>query len=281
VSRLHEELLGKTEDYEQISNELAQLETKYATQEELRERLVKDWADEKKRLEGKIKALADASFEGDIEDNTETTRGFDMKTTVGFGGERGPTFSTIEVESNEHGLTVVTHPLRHSIKVNAAITKNEETGETSILAKAFWIQKESTGYSFGDEWLDKPYPLNITGGSIVIDPTSPIDPRLKPRFLFAPHVNMGLFAGMAGPSLKAGVHVDVTLGGYGLTKNDLDFKLGGIGLNGGDSYLDFNVVPVYYRVGNHIPLVSDLYIGPGVGFGTGGVNYFLVLGTTL
>lgn len=286
-TRLYEELIGKTEDYKQLSDTHAQLETKYATQEELRERLVKDWAGKVKRLEGQIKALAEATFEGGSDERVIVVPNIHTTVEANFCCDNvgdhavGPAIARFRFETiDDISWRVYTKVLDHEIQIKAAITKNEETGQVNILAKAFWVQKENSKTPF-NSWKDVPYPLNITGGSIVIDPTSPIDPRLKPRFMYAPHVNLGVFGGMAGTSFEAGGHVDTTLWGYGRTKNDLDFKFGGMGINLGDNYLDFNLVPVYYRIGNHLPLVEDLHIGPGVGFGISGVHYFLTLGTTL
>jgi len=71
VQRRYEDLLGKTSDYEQITEELAQLETKYADQKKLNEKAAKEWAEKEAVFKDRIKALADATFEG----GTDTQEG--------------------------------------------------------------------------------------------------------------------------------------------------------------------------------------------------------------
>lgn len=285
ADRRYQELVGKTSDYDQITDALAKLRTDYADQKKLQERLAEEWANEKEHLEGRIKALADATFEGDNETHDVTLTGDLLAFNTNFccdNGKKGPAVTHskvkgISIENNElKSMQFETGVLDHEIKMKAAVTKDESTGEVRILTKAFWVQKDG-----GGEWEGKPYPLNITGGSIIIDPTEPIDINLKNRFRFAPHINIGAFAGVAQSGGQLGAHVDLSLWGYGKTSNDLLFKLGQIGINGGKDYVDANLIPVSYNVGTHIPLVSDLYVGPGIGYGTEGSMFFLTLSKTL
>jgi hypothetical protein len=286
-NRRYEELVGRTSDYEQISDSLAKLRTDYATEKELREKLSKEWSEAEKELKDKIKALADASFEGDS-DNYEMT--FHDEFGTHFYNKKDNKFGPLVtwtqvtgakvVDGKVDTLTVMSGVVPHEIQVKAAITKNEETGKISILTKAFWLQTEAPLNS-EISWLDKPYPLSITGGSIIIDPTEPIDITLRNRFRMAPHLNVGLFAGVATSGEQYGGHVDFSLWGYGKTKNDLEWKLGQIGLNFSKNYVDANLIPVSYNIGKHIPLVSDLYVGPGIGYGTEGRMFFVTLSKTL
>ncbi len=301
TTRRYEQLVGKTADYEQLTDSLAKLRTKYATQDELKKKLLEDWAeavDENGELKGRIKALADATFEGGTDTQNIELRGKLLRFSTHFcckdnpssyADAHGPAVANsiltgVEIRDGKLGAMMwQTEVVEHEIKIQAAITKDESTGEVRILTKAFWIQKED-GFADTAEmnrWKGVPYPLNITGGSIVIDPTEPIDITLKNKFRLAPHLNTGPFTGVASSGEQYGGHVDFSLWGYGKTKNDLEFKLGQIGLNFSKNYVDANLIPVSYNIGIHIPLISDLYIGPGIGYGTEGRIFFVTLSKTL
>lgn len=278
----YEDLIGSVEEYEQLTKHLAQLKTDYASQKSLLKKLEKEWKQENEKLKDKIKALADVSLEGSSDEEViETDK---LYREVSFccdeevNGGRGPAVGKVEFElQSDNTYRATSKLLDHEIRIKAAVTKDHQTGKVSILTKGYWIQLEGAENDF---WKGMPYPLTITGGSVTIDPTQPIESR-KPSFMFAPHINLGLYGGVANEDLNYGARLGVSLWGYGKTENDLDFKLGQLGINVSRGYLDFNVSPVSYRIGNHFPLVEDVYITPGVGMGSVGWNYFLSLETTL
>lgn len=287
--RLHQELVGQVEKYVQLSDGHARLETDYASEKRLNEEAEKEWATERKDLKGKIKALANASFKGGTDEHVIKTDVLYHEVSFRSDGQLGPALGFVKFEEIElrdgtiDGFKSISAPFRHEIQVKAAIIKDEETGRVSIFTKAYWLQLETPGIDpVNNSWINVPYPLNITGGRIIIDPTEPIDPQLKSRFMWALHGNLGLFAGASNEGLNYGAAVDISLWGYGTTPNDLDWKLGTIGANFGNDYADVHLIPVSYRVGKHLPLVSDLWLGAGIGRPLGGgETYFLTLSTTL
>jgi hypothetical protein len=168
----------------------------------------------------------------------------------------------------------------HEIQVDSAITK-EADGRIHILARAFYIQREESldGSVGKPNWKDVPFPLPITGGSLLIDPRDPINPVGKRKFRLAPHLNAGLFAGYSEGGIYGG-RVGISGWGYGLTKNDLDYKIGELGVNFSRDYIDLSVVPIQYRIGNELPLVEDMYLGAGVGLTPTARSFFVNLSTT-
>lgn len=284
ITRRYEDLVGKTSNYEQLTDEVAKLRTDYADQAELREKLIAEWGGKEARFEDRIKALADATFTGGTDSQDIVLEGnlLEFQTRFYKDGKFGPWVAESEIVKLKiiNGAVgpflVQTRVVPHEISIKAAITKDEVTGEINIFTKGFWIQKDG-----GGEWLNKPYALNIIGGSITIDPTEPINVRLKKKFRLAPHINIGNFVGVASNGIEVGFHIDGSIWGYGRTDNDLDYKLGQLGVNFTSNYVDANLVPISYNIGNHLPFVSDIYVGPGIGFGTAGTIYFLSLSTTL
>lgn len=284
--RRYEELVGIKEDYKQISEYVATLETEYASQKDIWKRAEESWKSEKKLLEVKIKALASATFtiknfplEQDAPDLVTEDQLIQEVQFVSENQQLGPAVGVVKIE-NKTGKTY-SKMYDHEIKVDSAITKDED-GRVRVLAKAWYIQREESldGSVGKPNWKDIPYPLPITGGSIVIDPRDPVDVGpTKKRFLLAPHLNAGLFAGMADRPVYGG-RVGISSWGYGLTKNDLDYKLGELGFNFSNDYVDLSLVPVQYRIGNHLPLIEDTYIGAGVGVTPTTRSVFLNLSTT-
>jgi len=282
----YEELIGIRDKYKQLSNHVATLETEYATQKDIWNLAKNSWSDEKKLLERKLKALASATFtirnfplEQDAPDIVSEDELIQEVQFVDSNGKLGPAVGVVKI-TNATGKTF-SKMYDHEIQIDSAITK-EENGKVRVLARAWYIQREeSLNGSVGKpDWKDKPFPLPITGGMIMIDPTDPNSfSNLKRKFMFASHLNAGLFIGNAG-ELVYGGRLGVSLWGYGKTKNDLDYKLGELGVNINNNYMDINLVPVQYRVGNHLPLIEDMYVGVGAGLASKDRSVFINLSTT-
>lgn len=285
--RRYEDLVGSREDYKQLTKYLAKLETDYVNQQILHEEAMKEWSNEREELKGKIKALADATFEGGSDDQDIVLGSDDLMGSFYThfccdNGKFGPAVAETKIDEivikdgSAEEMLLTTRVIKHEIQVKAAIAKDEESGQVSILTKAYWLQKEGRG-----EWLNIPYPLSITGGRLIIDPTEPVDITPVNKFRWAPHVNVGAFLAATSGEPEYGGHLNLSLWGYGRTKNDLDWKIGSVGLNFGSEYLDANLTPVSWRLGSSLPLVSDVWVAPGIGYGTSGTSYFLTLNTTL
>lgn len=293
--KIYEELIGQRHEFIAfLGGEHAQLASNYIKEKDLRAVAEKRWAelfDENKKLKGQIAALASATFtvenfphEQDKPDII--SEGRFIKQEVQYKnptGELGPPIGYVQI-FNENGKTV-SGVYKHDITVDAIVTEDPKTGRYRVITKGNYILRDDSTIAaeFGTKpnWKDVPYPLTITGGEFWIDPRK--DPVIvsPAKFRWAPHLNVGGFAGVSRIGFEAGASGGVSLWGYGRTANDLDYKLGQIGVNGSRNYIDVNVTPISWRVGNVIPLVEDLYVGPAVGFGNHGVSYFLGIHTTL
>lgn len=284
-------LIGMTDKYNQLDKWTAELEVGYLKEQALREKAQEGWEKELKRnkdLSDQLKAVADATFSVKsfelTQDKPDLVTDKELIQEVQFvdeHGKLGPVVGYVRIE-NSTGKTT-SKVVDHDIQVEALVTEGKD-GQIEVLSKAYYVQREKTldGSIGKEDWVDKPWAIPITGGHIFINPDKPVGSEtLKPRFMTVPHINGGLFVGASElGGLESGGHADLSIFGYGKTKNDLDFKLIGVGANFSRDYMDINLVPVSYRIGNHIPIVEDMYISPGIGFGTGGRSAFIGITTT-
>lgn len=92
----------------------------------------------------------------------------------------------------------------------------------------------------------------------------------KEFFWWAPHLNLNVDFGISGFDLGNPIvpGISISMSGYGRTKNDLDWKFVDLGISsdGTDTYFRFS--PFAYNIGTFIPLISNTFIGPFVGFST-------------
>lgn len=271
--RLHEDLIGKTQEFEKLSEYAALLERKYIPQEELQKKLEEEFKAEKEALEGRIKILSNATFlireKARVEKNSDISyQGSKMKYVVNeLRFENGPAVGYVLIFDDGR---VVSKIYNHEIDVKTAVARDEASGKYSIVSKANYILKSPSMNKSG-EWFNKPYPLKIVGGTAFIDPTEPIK-RDKQFFLFSPNVNANLNFSAKGVAPGLGVSIM----GYGESKRDLDWKFLQFGAQldkNQDLGLTFN--PVLYRPFGDF--LSNTYIGPGISFDKNGSNLFLGL----
>lgn len=117
----------------------------------------------------------------------------------------------------------------------------------------------------------------------IIDYTTVVtDQRSKKFFWWAPHVDIGLIAGGGFPGgLVGGGSMGFSVMGYGLTDNDLQIRMLRLavslsGAMGSKLLPGIGVTPAQYNLGEHIPLISNLWVGPHVGYKLDG-SWFLAL----
>lgn len=79
------------------------------------------------------------------------------------------------------------------------------------------------------------------------------------EFMFVPALDGGI---IGTTNMDFGVMANVSLFGYGKTKKDLDWRFLAIGGGGNDKNQWLEVSPVMYNIGNHIPLMSNLWLAP-------------------
>lgn len=282
-TRLHTELVGQQEKYKQLSDHAAKLEVNYKSQADLQAELEKKFSAEKGELEGRIKVLSNATFL--IREQARKAG----KSDVVYQGDKlkyilneirfgdGPPVGYVLVFDDGR---VVSKLYNHEIQVNTAISVNEDSGRYSIVSKADYVLKSPSINSNGEKvWYNVPYPLKITGGVASVDPTVPN--QLAPGFkLWAPHLNGGMSAGVGPSGGFLRPSVDVSLAGYGVTKNDLDWKFIHLGVDTDTDLKDVGIhlTPFSYRFWPSV--LSNTYIGPAVGLTKSGPNAQLNLNLT-
>lgn len=283
-SRLHTELIGEKEKYKQISDYAAKLELQYVDQEKLKQELEKKFAAEKNELQGRIKVLSNATFlirEAARKNNTSDVvyQGDKLKyilNEVRF--NNGPAVGYVLIFDDGR---VVSKLYNHEIQVNTAISRDEDTGKYSIISKADYVLKSPSLNVNGEKnWFNKPFPLKISGGTAFIDPTekNQLTPGLK---LWAPHLNGGMSAGAGASGGFVRPTLDFSFAGYGVTKNDLDWKFLHIGADIDTELQDpgMHLTPFSYRFWPSV--LTNTYVGPAIGWNKSGLNGQLNLNLTL
>lgn len=272
-NRLYTQLIGQQQAYKQLSDHAAQLEIDYKKESDLRTAAEAEFANEKGALLSQIKILSDATFlvrqKADQEKNSEVV--FAGKAGDGFvlneiKYDNGPAIGYVLIQNDGR---VTSKMYDHIIDVHTVVSKDESTGKYSVVSKADYILKQYAVNTTGTDWTNKPFALNITGGTAQIDPTEPSIIK-KHWMLWDPKFNINLDVDGDGFLPGAGV----SLMGYGGDPNDLDFKFVQIGGHFvSKEILEPTITPVLWRPFHG--LIDNTYVGPGVSYGDGHVKYFL------
>lgn len=283
-TRLHTDLIGEKEKYQQLSEHAAKLEIQYVDQETLKKQLNEKFAAEKDALEGRLKVLSNATFlirEAARKSGTSDVvyQGDKFKyvlNEVRFGKEGPPVGYVLIFDDGR----VVSKLYNHEIQVNTAISRNESTGRYDIVSKADYVLKSPSINANGEKvWTNQPYPLDISGGEALVDPTemNMMVPRLQ---LWAPHLNGGASASAGASGAGVRPSIDVSFSGYGVTKNDLDWKFIQLGVDSDTEFKDpgMHLIPFSYRFWPSV--LSNTYVGPGLGWSKSGLNGQLNLNLT-
>ncbi len=283
-ARLHTELVGQVEKYKQITEYVAELEKRYVGQEQMREELLKQFAIDKDALDGRIKVLSNATFlirEKARQSGTSDIvyQGATLKYVVNeirFAGNGPPVGYVLIFDDGR----VVSKIYNHTIDVKTAVARDEDSGKYSVLSRADYVLKSPSINSNGERvWTNVPYPLKIVGGTALIDPTE--KNQLVPHLmLWAPHFNGGISGGVSAAGSSIRTTLDFSVAGYGVTRNDLDWKFAHLGFDI-DSKLEdpgFHLTPFSYRFWPAI--LTNSYIGPSIGMSGRGLNGQLNLNLT-
>lgn len=281
--RLYTDLVGQQQAYKQLSDKAALLAIQYADSDKMKADLESRFAAEKEALEGRIKILANATFT--IREKARDSTGSD----ISYQGV-GTKYVVNEIRFNDGPPVgyvliyddgrVVSKLYNHTFNVDTAVSRDEDSGRYAIVSKAsYTLKSPSINTNNQQVWTNKPYALNITGGSAEIDPTekNPLTPRMQ---WWAPHINGGvsLGAGTGGTFLRP--TLDFSVAGFGATRNDLDWKFLHVGFDTDTEFKapGFHVLPFSYRFWPG--LLTNTYLGPGVGFNPQGTNFQLNLNVT-
>ena len=282
--RKYANLIGTQEKYEQLNKYTAKLESDYKSQKDLIKKASKDFAEYKRSSNERIKLLSDATYL--IGKHVQKQNGPDYLYTTPK-GTRNYLLNEIRIagaDSPAIGYILIKNDGRtykrnyaFEIQVSSLQTIDEDTGRVKVISKAFLIPKENSllakrisGYK---DWKDIKYPLEITGGVAYIDPTMS-NTRSKFQW-WAPHINGGISMGSFGNGDNLRPTLDVSLSGYGKTKNDLDWKLLHLGTNFNAKAKDVGlyIVPFSYRPFNKF--ITNTYIGPAISWDKDGKTFNL------
>lgn len=281
--RLHTELLGQKEAYQQLSERAAKLETQYVEQEELRKQVEAQFAEEKEALTGRLKLLSNATYL--IRERARESG----RSDIVYQGDKlrylvneiryqdGPPVGYVLIFDDGR---VVSKLYNHRLDVVTAVSRDEDAGTYSIVSRADYVLLSPSINTNGEKvWTGTPFPLKITGGTATVDPTE--KNQLAPKMQWwAPHLNggMSVTAGAGGLGLRP--TVDLSLAGYGPTKNDLDWKFLHLGIDTDTDFQfpGFHITPFSYRFWPSV--LSNTYVGPALGWDPRGMNFQLNLNLT-
>lgn len=125
-----------------------------------------------------------------------------------------------------------------------------------------------TYHKFAIESNGQKYPIKIDSSKFV-------EELPEASFRFNPHMFLGVDVGATvRPTLRAEVapNIQVALFSHGKTKKQSDWTFLGLGASyqSQAKELGLIVTPVAYNLGNHLPLVDNLFVGPSLSLDTAG-----------
>lgn len=271
--RKYKDLIGKQEDFKRINDYVADLEKRYASEKQLREHLQKNWDKEKEYLKGMIKLISEANFELSSKESEGKISLLGNNKIIEIApvlkdNTVGPPLCYVKWDEKDKIYKKV---YDFEINVHTAISKDENNGKYNVLTKANLVLIEKPLLS--SEWHNKQFPIKISNGYAVIDPTE--KNTVNSFYWFNPKLNAGINFGLASSSFYTKPSVGVSWMGYGLTKNDLKWKFlnTGIDFNTDMSNLGINFMPFIYRPFDSF--ITNTYLGPGLSYSSSGTSYFL------
>lgn len=96
-------------------------------------------------------------------------------------------------------------------------------------------------------------------------------PKQSSFYWWSPHLDL---AGQGGVNMDLGFQASFGLGvsfmGYGLTKNDLSWRFGRIGLELSNQDVGLSITPAQWNMAGTLPLISNVWIGPSASIFLGG-----------
>lgn len=140
--------------------------------------------------------------------------------------------------------TTGTYPMKVHTKV--AIGENEDRSDA-------YVESYITSDVFNAD-KGKKFPLTVDTVEWVKAP-----PKEK-TWMYNPRISLGF--GVASDVFGS---LEVSFFSYGRSKGDMDWRFLGIGAGVSDDNEYLYVVPASYNIGNHIPLVDNIFVSPFVG----------------
>jgi len=271
AERKYNEIVGKEEQFKRINDYVADLEKKYVSEKQMKEELEKRWGEQKKNLEGRVKYLSDVLF---VLRNQEQEGGAGNPEVIEIStqkdGKSGPPLCYVRWDKNNKFYKKV---YDFEINVDTAMSRDEDSGKYFVLTKANLTLLDTP--LVDSQWKGKPYPLKISPGTALIDPT---EKSLENKFYwFNPKLNGGINFGVRAGSFFSTPTIGVSWMGYGLTKNDLKWKFISTGVDFDTKFNNpgVNFSPFLYRPFDSF--IANTYIGPGINYTSSGTGYYMGL----
>jgi len=275
--RLNSELIGQVEKYEQLSKNTAKLETYYKSQQELIKAKEEEWKELLGKEKNRIKMLTNTIFT--LQKSVTTTNKSDAEidgyyfNELNLSGKDSPPIGYIMIKKD--GSKVEKANYSFNIEIKNIQTLDEKTGKIKVYSKAFIIMNGDDDSSSENlnKWKGKQYPLPVTGGTVIVDPTVPnqLTPKL---FMWNPRIGLSASIGVDSNGLRLLPGLGVSFMSYGMTEADSKFKFLNIGFNAGKVVedWDFHFKPVLYRP---LDILSNTFIFPAIGYSKGGLRWLL------
>lgn len=239
--------IKRSQEYLQITDELAQSKIEVISQKEITNKLKNHWDSEKSILLNQISQLSSTSFS--LKNSTNISKSVDLQIFkdgkrkylfhelhFSDGDKLGPPIGYVMIYDDGH---VVSKIYKHHIDVNQAQSLNRKTGKYVILNKADFVLEQSGLANRRDsskyDWTNKPYPLNVLNSEVVISNDTPkfkfFDPKIS---LSASVSNLGF--GLGG-SFSMSSYARFRFFRVGVEKN----------INNSNNY-DFFLAPFEYNI---------------------------------
>ena len=157
------------------------------------------------------------------------------------------------------------YPLEYYLKI---IQSQQKTGQLNTYAEA-WVATDKPKEYKGIE-----LPIKIK--EMKFDQLKKMN---KEFFLWNPRLSLNIdscFSPVLDTNIMGGLGMSVM--GYGRTKNDLDWRFVEFGFSTTGEDFIVKLSPFSYNVGNYLPLISNTFLGPFIGYGNNEVVYGVGIG---
>ena len=141
-----------------------------------------------------------------------------------------------------------TYPLDYNVEVVQTLQKSGTMNNYAKVTLENNQMKETKGQEFAVTIKDAQFIQKSPQGK---------------EFFFAPAFDMGM---IGTSNFDFGAMANVSFFGYGKTKKELDWRFLALGIGGNDKNQWAEFSPVMYNIGNHIPLMTNLWMAPYVIF---------------
>jgi len=288
LEKRYAKLLEIREDGHPVDDSKAyQLATAYKEQVELAKQLATAWKEVAKERGERIKLTGETIVSVDKSKETQKGNDYEFLTEQ---GKKGFSLNEIRVAGTDSppiGYVLVKKDgevqkgtYAFEIHVESVQLKDDLTGKIRVVSRAFLVPKQNglAGKRRPDlkQWKDEPYQLPVTGGNVLIDPQEPIVPIIKEKGLvwWPMNLNVGLGVFSVNGITESRTMADVTLLGYGLSKQNLDWKFLNIGINHSNDYgIGMHLSPLTWRPAPDT--LTNTYLGPGYWSDAENQGYFM------